>query len=76
MPFCSFQVLLAPISCGAYNFKIFSTYFPFYFLKVNQKRELETFCAERRYKICKAEIQIVVFDLRTGTSSDLMMGPL
>lgn len=66
MPFQSFEVLLAPISCSAYNFKIFSTYLYIYFVKINQKRELENLCAERRHRICKAEIQIDMFDIRTG----------
>lgn len=76
MPFQNFQVLLIPISCRAYNFKIFSTYLSFNFLEVNQKRELEIFCAERRCKICQAQIRIVMFDIRAGKRSNLMMGPL
>ena len=59
MTFQSFQVLLAPISCNAYIYKIFSTYLSLYFLEVNQKRELEIFYAEKGQKIYRAEIQIV-----------------
>lgn len=76
IPFHSFEELLAPISGSAYNLKIFSTYLSFYFLKLNQKRELEIFCAERCHSLCEAEIQIDMFAVRRGKSSNLMMGPL
>lgn len=53
MPFHTFQVyvrpqiLLAPISCNAYNLKVFFIFLCLHFLKVNQKRELDTISRDR-----------------------------
>lgn len=65
------QILLAPLSCSAYDLKIFSAYLSLHFLEADQKRELEIICGDRS-KIYETEIQIVIFYVITGKSSNLM----